>query len=88
VRFFGNTFKFVGAGKLRGGGGKPDPPAGVDGPCGVWAIVVTANKAAVSKATELAGWANEEGFKRRFSSKAEIVVLMDEILPEKDAPAS
>ena len=50
--------------------------------------MVTANTAAVRKATALDGRANEDGFKRRVSSRAEIVFLMDEILPEKDALAS
>jgi hypothetical protein len=87
LRFFGNTFRLVGAGKLRGGGGNWFLPLWVGGPWGAWAIVVTANTAAVRMATALAGRASEEGFKRRVSSRAEMVNLMDEILPEKDAVA-
>jgi hypothetical protein len=47
--------------------------------------VVTARIAAVNKATAAAARDREDDFKRRVSSRVEMVSLMDGILPKKDA---
>ena len=60
-------------------------PAGDGGACGAWATVVTARIAAVNKATAAAARDREDDFKRRVSSRVEMVSLMDGILPKKDA---
>jgi uncharacterized protein (DUF1501 family) len=80
---FGRTFRFVGAGKVRGGR-CPLPGAGcgaAGGVCGVWATVATAKMAAANR--DVAAREIEGVFKRRFSSWIGMTKGIDEILPKK-----
>src|SRR6266568_8087075 len=70
VRFLGNTFRLVGAGKTRGGGGGP-PACCCDG-AGAWADWATAS-AAVNRATAAADILKEEDLKPVFSWLAGIL---------------
>jgi hypothetical protein len=78
----GNTFKLVGAGKVRGGGALP---AGGGGACGAWATIAATKTAAVSSAAAAVDSDWENDFKRVVSSGNDVLSWVDESRIKKDA---
>jgi hypothetical protein len=79
--FLGNTFRFVGVGKVRGGRCWPPAPGGW-GACGVWAAEATV-KTAVANRMVAMDREIDDVFKLRFSSQCEMSKGTDGILSKK-----